>query len=142
MDLEENKLVMVQVTVHATIDKVWKFWTIEEHITKWNNASDDWHTPRAKNDLQKGGKFIYRMEAKDGSSGFDFEGVYDEVKVNELISYTLGDGRKVSLTFQSLDNLTSISERFEAETENPVELQRTGWQNILNNFKIYTENNS
>ncbi len=142
MSVKDDKMVMVQVTVNAPIDKVWKFWTKAEHITQWNNASDDWHTPRAKNDLQKGGKFIYRMEAKDGSSGFDFEGVYDEVKINELISYTLGDSRKVSLTFKALDNLTTISERFEAETENSVELQRNGWQNILNNFKNYIETNS
>ncbi len=142
MDLKEDKMILVQITILEAIGKVWKFWTKAEHITKWNNASVDWHTPRAKNDLRKGGKFLYRMEAKDGSSGFDFEGVYDEVKLNELISYTLGDGRKVNIAFRTVGNLTTVEERFEAETENSVELQRNGWQNILNNFKNYTETNS
>lgn len=106
----------------------------------WNNASDDWHTPHAENDLRKGGKFLSRMEAKDGSFGFDFEGVYDEVIENEKIEYTTSDGRKVTTTFKETGGVTNVSTTFEAETENSVELQRDGWQAILNNFKKYTEN--
>ena len=85
--------------MHAPVEKVWEYWTEPDHITKWSNASDDWHTPYAENDLRVGGKFVSRMEAKDGSFGFDFGGVYDEVRANEFISYTLGDGRKVEITF-------------------------------------------
>ncbi|MGH2552339.1 MAG: SRPBCC domain-containing protein, partial [Chitinophagaceae bacterium] len=105
------------------------------------NASDDWHAPIAENDLRAGGTFKTRMEAKDGSMGFDFGGVYDEVKTNELIEYTMGDGRKVSIAFKANGEETKIFETFEAENENPVEMQRGGWQAILNNFKKYTETN-
>lgn len=134
--------ITVQVTIDVAVKKVWNFFTAPEHIIKWNNASPDWHTPKASNDLQVGGKFLYRMEARDGSFGFDFEGQYDEVKTNELISYTLGDGRKVSITFKPLNNQTGVVEIFEAETENSLDLQRSGWQNILDNFKKYAEDNS
>jgi uncharacterized protein YndB with AHSA1/START domain len=134
--------ITVHNTVNAPVEKVWKYWTMPEHITKWNSASDDWHSPRAENDLRKGGKFFARMEAKDGSVGFDFEGVYDEVKTNELIAYTMGDGRKVIVTFLPAGNTTTVTETFDAETVNPVEMQRGGWQAILDNFKKYTENNN
>jgi uncharacterized protein YndB with AHSA1/START domain len=106
---------------------------------QWNNASDDWHTPRAENDLRAGGKFSARMEAKDGSMGFDFGGVYDEVKENEYIAYTMGDDRKVEVTFSAQGNETEIEETFEAEDTNPLEMQKSGWQAILDNFKNYTE---
>lgn len=107
---------------------------------KWNNASNDWHTPRAENDLKVGGKFHYRMEAKDGSSGFDFDGTYEQVIANELIVYSISDGRKVEVTLTKDDNArTKMATTFEAENSNPIEMQRDGWQAILNNFKIYVE---
>ena len=133
--------ITIETTVKSSIEKVWKFWTAPEHITHWNNASDDWHTPRAENDLRIGGKFLYRMEAKDGSFGFDFNGIYDEVKVNELIAYKIEDGRKVKITFSKKGNETKVVETFEAESENSIELQRNGWQAILDNFKKYVEAN-
>jgi len=134
--------ITVENTIKAPVEKVWQYWTSPEHITKWNSASEDWHTPFAENDLRVGGKFSARMEAKDGSFGFDFGGVYDDVKTNELIAYTLGDGRKVTVTFTPAGNGIKVVETFEAETENPVEMQKGGWQNILDNFKKYTESNS
>lgn len=137
-----NNTITIETNVNAPVEKVWEFWSSPEHITKWNTASDDWHTPHAENDLRAGGKFSARMEAKDGSFGFDFGGVYDEVKTNELISYTLGDGRKVSITFTDEGTSTKITESFEAETQNSVEMQRGGWQAILDNFKKYTEANT
>jgi uncharacterized protein YndB with AHSA1/START domain len=138
----QAKTITVESTVKAPVAKVWKFWTSPEHITKWNQASPDWHTPRAENDLRTGGKFFSRMEAKDGSFGFDFGGVYDEVKTHELISYTMGDNRKVKITFSPLGNETKITEIFEAESTNSIEMQKGGWQAILDNFKKYTESNS
>lgn len=133
--------ITVEATVNAPAAKVWEYFTDPKHITKWNNASDDWHTPNAENDLTPGGKFNYRMEAKDGSFGFDFGGVYDEIKANELIVYTIGDGRKVKVMFTSKGNQTEIVETFEAETVNSIEMQKGGWQAILNNFKKYVEAN-
>lgn len=133
--------ITVESTVNAPVEKVWKFWTSPEHIIKWNNASEDWHTPSAMNDLRVGGKFLSRMEAKDGSFGFDFGGVYDEVIPNNTIAYTMGDGRKVKITFLSQQNTTKVVEAFHAETQNSIDLQRNGWQAILNNFKKYVESN-
>jgi len=129
----------VEATVNAPVEKVWNFWSAPEHIMQWNNASEDWHTPKAENDLRVGGKFLSRMEAKDGSFGFDFEGVYDEVTPNSIIAYTMSDGRKVRSTFTSSGNQTKVVSVFEAESENPLEMQKVGWQAILNNFKKYTE---
>jgi len=131
--------ITVEAIVNAPVEKVWKTWSEPQHITKWCAASDDWHAPKAENDLRTGGKFSTRMEAKDGSFGFDFGGVYDNVKKNELIEYTMGDGRKVQVTFSPSGNQTKIVETFEAESTNPVEMQRGGWQAILDNFKKYTE---
>lgn len=125
--------------MNAPLDTVWSFWTEPDHITQWNNASDDWHTPWAKNDLVPGGRFIARMEAKDGSMGFDFGGTYDEVVEHRKIAYTLDDNRKVTVSFSETDSGTRVVEEFEAEDENSVELQQQGWQAILNNFKKYTE---
>ena len=141
--METNKKAMITVTadIAAPVSKVWEYWSAPNHITKWSNASDDWHTPRAENDLRQGGSFLSRMEAKDGSMGFDFGGVYDEVKKHQLITYTMGDGRKVSITFSEDGNTTHIVESFEPESENPEEMQRTGWQAILDNFKKYVEAN-
>ncbi len=138
--MDTKKTITVQAEINAPIDKVWQFWTTPEHITKWNNASDDWHTPRAENDLRVGGKFIFRMEAKDGSSGFDFAGVYDEIKKNDLIAYTIDDERKVKVTFARNSGAeTKVVETFEAESANPLEMQRSGWQAILDNFKKHVE---
>ncbi len=134
----ENK-VTVQAMVQAPIEKVWSYWSEPEHITKWNQASEDWHAPRAENDLRTGGKFLTRMEAKDGSMGFDFFGVYDEVKQHELISYTLEDGRQVQITFMAQGNETKVVETFDPENTHPVDFQQAGWQAILDNFKKYTE---
>jgi uncharacterized protein YndB with AHSA1/START domain len=131
--------ITVETLVNAPIEKVWEFWTKPEHITQWNNASEDWHTTRAENDLRIGGKFLSRMEAKDGSFGFDFEGIYTDVITNEKISYTLLDDRKVTITFLTIENGVQIIETFEAETENTLELQKFGWQAILNNFKNCVE---
>jgi uncharacterized protein YndB with AHSA1/START domain len=137
--MKPSKKITVEATVQASVEKVWNYWTEPTHITKWNTASDDWHTPYAENDLRVGGKFLSRMEAKDGSFGFDFGGIYDEVILHEHISYTLGDGRKVNITFQGQENKTEVIVTFDAETENPIEFQQQGWQSILDHFKKYTE---
>lgn len=137
-----NKAVIkIENIINAPMEKVWLCWTLPEHITHWNNASDDWHTPFATNDLKPGGSFSYRMEAKDGSFGFDFTGVYDAVKTNEHIAYTLEDGRKVTIDFTPDTAGIKVVETFEAEEVNSIELQQGGWQAILNNFKAYTEAN-
>jgi uncharacterized protein YndB with AHSA1/START domain len=141
METTTKTEITVANTVNAPVEKVWKFWTGPEHITQWNNASEDWHTPFAENDLRVGGKFLSRMEAKDGSYGFDFGGVYDEVKTNELIAYTIGDGRKVKVIFTANGNQTKLTTTFEAEDINSIEMQRGGWQAILDSFKKYTETN-
>ena len=133
--------IKIETTVNAPIEKVWALWSEPQHIVNWNNASDDWHTPRAENDLRVGGKFVSRMEAKDGSFGFEFEGVYDEVKHHELIAYSLGDGRKVNIQFSTEGDKTKVVETFDAESTHSIEMQRTGWQAILDNFKKYTEAN-
>lgn len=137
--METSKKITVESTVHAPVETVWKYWTEPTHIKRWNSASDDWHTPFAENDLRPGGKFLTRMEAKDGSFGFDFGGTYDEVKLHEVIAYTMGDRRKVKITFKGKENAAEVIETFDAETENPIEAQRQGWQAILNNFKKYVE---
>ena len=131
--------ITVKAIVNAPVETVWNVWTSPEHIVKWNNASEDWHTLKVENDLRAGGKFLSRMEAKDGSFSFDFAGVYDEVKTNEVISYTLGDDRKVYISFTGNGDTTTITETFDAETTNPIEMQKDGWQAILDNFKKYTE---
>lgn len=131
--------VTVQVSIRATAEKVWKCWTSENDILQWNQASEDWHTTKVVNDLRVGGEFAYRMEAKDGSFGFDFGGVYDRVSLPELIEYTLGDGRKVTVRFSLNEDEMIVIQTFEAETENAIELQQFGWQAILNNFKKYVE---
>ncbi len=139
METQENTIITVENTINAPVEKVWECWTKPEHIIKWNNATDDWHTPRAENDLRPGGKFLCRMEAKDGSVGFDFAGVNDVIRKNEYIEYTLGDGRKVTITFTANGNETKVVESFDAENTYSVEMQRGGWQAILDNFKKYTE---
>ncbi len=115
METQNKTIITVENSINAPVEKVWQYWTQPEHITKWNNASDDWHTPRAENDLRVGGSFVSRMEAKDGSVGFDFGGVYDQVRNNEYIEYTLGDGRKVKITFSGQGSTTEVVENFEAK---------------------------
>lgn len=141
MESQDKNMITVSTTVHAPAEKVWNYWTAPEHIVKWNNASDDWHTPKAESDLREGGKFVYRMEAKDESFGFDFYGTYDVVTPQKFLEYTLGDGRKVEIIFSADGDKTKVEERFEAETQNALEMQKTGWQAILDNFKKYTEEN-
>lgn len=137
---DENKqTILVKRIINVPVEKVWQYWTEPEHIKKWNSASEDWHTTFAENDLRVGGKFLSRMEAKDGSVGFDFGGIYDEVKLYEVIESTLGDNRKVKITFVGKEEYTEVTESFEAEDINSIEMQQAGWQAILDNFKKYTE---
>jgi uncharacterized protein YndB with AHSA1/START domain len=132
-------MITVQSNINAPIGKVWECWTGPEHITKWNNASDDWHTPYAENDLRTGGKFKSTMAAKDGSMSFDFGGEYTLVEPNKTIEYVMGDGRKVEVSFNETADGVEIIESFDPETLNPEEMQQQGWQAILNNFKKYVE---
>jgi len=133
--------ITIEMIVKSAVAKVWDYWAKPEHIVKWNHASDDWHTTHAENNLREGGKFSSRMEAKDGSFGFDFGGVYNKVKENELIEYKIADGRKVITTFAGNGTETKIVETFEAENTNSIEIQKRGWQAILDNFKKYNETN-
>lgn len=135
----EAKFITVKTTVKKQINEVWAIWTEPKHIVKWNNASPDWHTPKASNDLTQGGKFSSTMAAKDGSMSFDFEGIHDSIETHKSIKSTLGDGRKMEVEFQAKGNETHIVEKFEPESENTLELQQSGWQAILNNFKQYAE---
>lgn len=141
METTNNKIITVETTVKATVAEAWKLWTTPEDIIKWYSASPDWHTPHAANDLKAGGSFLFRMEAKDGSMGFDFTGTYDVINLNEYIEFTAGDNRKVKILFRGEGNQTHITESFEAEAVNSIEQQKAGWQAILDNFKKYTEIN-
>lgn len=136
---KSRPVLKIEATVNLPVQQVWEFWTKPEHITQWNYAGDDWHCPSAENDLKSGGRFSWRMEAKDGSFGFDFGGTYQEVALNERITSVLGDKRTVHLNFTEVGGVTKIVETFEAEGENSLELQQQGWQMILNNFKKYAE---
>jgi len=139
MEVTNLSPITVSTTVHAHVAKVWQFWTSPQHITQWCFATDTWHTPRAENDVRPGGKFLSRMEAKDGSMGFDLEGVYNEVIENELITYAIADGRKVTVVFTADADQTTITETFDPENMNPTDMQQAGWQAILDNFKRYVE---
>ncbi len=131
--------ITIETTVNRPVEIAWLAFTDPQHITNWNHASDDWHSPSAANDLRPGGHFSFRMEAKDGSFGFDFEGDYLEVVPNQLITYTIGDGRQVKIEFTVEEGKTHVVESFEAESENAVELQKQGWQAILDNYRNYAE---
>lgn len=139
MDSTNKPIITIETVVDVPVQKAWTIWTTPEHITKWNAASDDWHTPSAENDLRIGGKFSSRMEAKDGSFGFDFYGTYDDVIEHKKIAYTIADVRKVEIRFEAQGNSTKITESFEAENVNPIEMQQRGWQAILDNYKKYAE---
>jgi uncharacterized protein YndB with AHSA1/START domain len=131
--------ITVEATIQTATNKVWDFWTRPEHITKWNFATDDWQCPKAENDLRVGGKYSARMEAKDGSFGFDFEAVYNEVIDQKKLTYTMDDGRQATTNFENLNGTTKVTTAFDAENENDLEMQRAGWQAILDNFKKYAE---
>lgn len=133
--------IKIQSIVVAPPKKVWDSWTDPKHITKWNFASDDWQCPRATNDLRVGGKYSARMEAKDGSMGFDFVATYDEIIEQKKITYTMSDGRQATTKFEDMGGTTKITTTFDAETQNSEEMQKNGWQAILDNFKTYVESN-
>ncbi|WP_209406445.1 SRPBCC family protein [Pseudozobellia sp. WGM2] len=135
----KNPTITVQTTVKADINKVWDFWTKPDHIKNWNFATDEWYCPKAENDLIPNGKFSWRMEAKDGSMGFDFTGDYEKIIEKELITYKMSDGRLVKIDFSENGNEVTVSETFDAEGTNSDEQQRAGWQAILGNFKKYVE---
>ena len=132
-------MITVSIKVNGPLEKIWDHFTNPEHIVHWNFASDDWHSPWAKNDLRVNGKFITRMEAKDGSFGFDFEGIYTEVTLYKGYTYELEDGRKIIVTFKEADGNIIVQEDFDPEAENTHERQQYGWQCILDNFKKYSE---
>ena len=133
--------ITVDTTIKASPEKVWKYYNEPTHITAWNSASDDWHTPSSSNDLRVGGRFTHRMEARDGSQGFDFSGVYDEVVENKHIAYTMDDGRKATVDLEDDGETTKVTVVFDVENEYPLDFQKEGWQSILNAFKTYTEAN-
>jgi uncharacterized protein YndB with AHSA1/START domain len=137
----ETKKVTIRTTVSVERQKAWEYYTQPEHITKWNFATDDWQCPYASNDLRVGGKYMARMEAKDGSFGFDFEAIYNEIIDGEKFVYTMSDGRQVTVSFESMDSQTGVTVTFDTESTNDLEMQRKGWQAILDNFKRYTEGN-
>jgi uncharacterized protein YndB with AHSA1/START domain len=138
----EPDLVTVEARINAPVTKAWTHWVSPEHITRWNAASEDWHTPSATIDLRVGGSFTSRMEAKDGSEGFDFSGTYTELQTHALIAYRIGDGaeaRDVRVVFEPEADATIVRETFTPESMNPIDLQRSGWQSILDRFKSYVE---
>ncbi len=132
--------ITVTATINANAKKVWNYYTNPEHIVNWNFADPSWQCPKASNDMTIGGKYFARMEAKDGSDGFDFEAIYEEIKMGQSFTYSFGD-RRVTVEFKTLENQTEIIVVFDPENENPLEMQKEGWQAILNSFKNYTETN-
>ena len=139
METASKTTITVKTTVIAPLEKVWECWTNPEHSKQWSHASDDWHSPYADNDLRVGGKFKTTMAAKDGSVSFDFEGVYTNVKDKCLIEYTIADGRNVQIYFTSQGDTTEVVETFDPENTHSLEMQKGGWQAIMDNFKKYTE---
>ena len=132
-------LITVKATIHATVNKTWECWTKEHHVCNWNFASQEWHCPKAINNLQVGGEFHYTMAAKDNSMEFDFWGTYEKIEPGKNIEIILGDGRKMFVHFEAFEGGTGVIEQFEPEQTNPIEMQQMGWQMILDNFKAYTE---
>lgn len=133
-----NNKITISATINADASKVWDYYTHPEHIIQWNFADPSWHCPSASNDLNVGGQYFARMEAKDGSFGFDFEAVYTEIEDGKSFTYKFGD-RYATVNFDAISDQTEVTIIFDAETENPIEMQKNGWQAILNNFKQYTE---
>jgi uncharacterized protein YndB with AHSA1/START domain len=138
MNAKDKTTLAAEIQVNAPIEKVWELWTTPKHIMQWNNLSDEWHNTKIENDLRVGGKFLFAMALKNGSFNFDFSGTYDEVKTNELIAYTLDDGRKTKVTF-TVANVVNITETFEANDSDPIDMQRNFCQAVLNRFKRYAE---
>ena len=141
METTDRTVITVETTIQSSIEKVWECWSDPKHIIQWNNASPDWHTPKAENDLKVNGTFTYTMAARDGSMSFDFAGVYTKVEKFKTIDYIMGDGRKAKNSFQPSGSQVTVTTMFEAEKENPIEMQKGGWQAILDNFKKYVESN-
>lgn len=139
MAILEKTKVKVETSINAPVNEVWNQWTDPRHIIRWNHASDDWITSWAENDLRAGGKFVARMEARDGSVGFDFGGEYTRVEPMRTIAYKLGDDRIVEVHFRPEGNRTNVTEVFDAESTHTVEMQKNGWQSILDNFKDHVE---
>lgn len=131
--------ITIETLIHAPINLVWDTWNSPNHVVHWNHASDDWHSPKADNNFVVGGKFVYRMEAKDNSFGFDFSGTYEEIVDKKRVVTRLDDNRLVKTEFHVENDSVRIVETFEAEDQNSIELQREGWSAILNNYKLYTE---
>ena len=133
------KTIIVDTKIDSSIDTVWEYWTEPEHIVNWNFAIPEWYCPQAENNLEVGKSFSFRMEARDGSMGFDYEGTYTKIEPTSSIEYALGDGRKVSIDFKNEVDAVSIVETFDVEDTNTLEQQKQGWQAILDNFKKYVE---
>jgi len=131
--------ITVETLVNAELNKVWDAWNDPADIRQWNTAQEDWHTTKSTVDLRDGGKFLSRMEAKDGSAGFDFEGTYTRIVPQSVIEYRMSDGREVKVEFVKRPGGVLVKETFDAETENTPELQRHGWQAILDNFGRHVE---
>jgi uncharacterized protein YndB with AHSA1/START domain len=131
--------ITLETEIDATLEHVWKCFNQPEHVTQWNFAADDWHCPKASNNVIAGGEFNYTMAAKDGSFEFDFQGTYKEVTPLKELKIVLGDGRNMEVTFTQMGEKTKVTETFDPENENPREMQQMGWQMILNNFKKYAE---
>lgn len=134
--------ITIHTIIHSTLDQVWHHWTTPSSVQGWNHASDDWHTPQATNDLQVGGRFSYTMAAKDGSMSFDFWGTYKEITPQAEILSEIGDGRSMQVLFSQTQDGVQVTETFQPENQNPIEMQRMGWQAILDNFKKYVETNA
>lgn len=134
--------ISIEADINAPLDKVWYTWITPEEIRHWNFASSDWHCPYAESDFVEGGQFVSRMEEKNGDMGFDFTGRFTQIREKELIEYTIGDGRLVSVYFSEKDGVSQVKEIFEAESEHSAELQRYGWLAILENFKAHVEQES
>lgn len=139
--MSKKETITISTIINTSVEKVWRYWTEVEHIKKWNSASSDWHTPSATNDLRIDGRFLSRMEARDGSQGFDFTGIYTNVEKHKYIAYTLDDSRRVEVSFKNMNNQTEVTETFEAESTFSPELQKAGWQSILDQFREYVEKN-
>lgn len=137
MDTNSRKTITVGIYISKPLERVWDLWTGPEHITQWNFANDNWQCPSAINELKRGENFSWRMESKDGKEGFDFKGVYEKIIPNETIVKRLDDGRQIIISFKKLDHGTKVTETFEADDQKSIDVQRQGWQAILDNFKNY-----
>jgi uncharacterized protein YndB with AHSA1/START domain len=137
--MEQLTKIRVEAAVNAPIAKVWEAWNTPGDIIQWSTPDPSWHTTSSENDLRAGGTFNNRMEAKDGSFGFDFSGTYDKVELHQEISYTLDDGRQATTLFNEINGCTYLATTFDPETQNDPEFQKQGWQAILDNFVTYVE---